>query len=536
MKISSFFNVNGSIGKSAYGATDFPAVSDLLEHMDYLGIDRSLAWHLGARDLNPTYGNRKLLDEISEAGAKERIFPAFIITPACFYGNGVLDYLKECFASKRSMAIRLTPEMCRFPLRRIERVLEELADFEPLVLLDILSCRDEQMFRDLEYLANKFSQANFAVSQVMWPPFGGVLDLMWRCPNTYIDISWLHMRGSIELLCKDFGAERVLFGIGYKSHYGAAIAELAFAQITDDERELIAHGNIERLLKLSPLDKSLAPARSNKFDKPLWSRFENGEALKDVKIIDAHAHDQLPTMGWFFPETSLEENVEVLVEQSKRLKIDQTILSSGIALFGDGVEGNRETEKAFHGYGDIFKGYLGFNPRFSDVLVPLFDDFFSRDFYVGFKLLASYWKIPLGDSSYNPVWEYADMHCLPILMHTWSDSYTSPGKLTEIIKKYPNAIFLLGHSGGGTSGRLEAIELCKNNDNVYLEFCGSFTTPELYEKAIKQVGIEKIVYGSDTSAHSEVWELGRFLSLPLNDNELIPALAKNMENILARKI
>ena len=43
MKVSSLFNINGSIGKSAYGATDFPTASDMLEHMDYLGIDRSLA-------------------------------------------------------------------------------------------------------------------------------------------------------------------------------------------------------------------------------------------------------------------------------------------------------------------------------------------------------------------------------------------------------------------------------------------------------------------------------------------------------------
>jgi len=536
MKVSSLFDLNGSIGKSAYGNTDFPSVLDLLEHMDYLDIDRSLVWHLGARDMNPAYGNRKLLDEIAEAKAEERILPVFIITPACFYGNGVISYLKECFASKRVRAIRLTPEMSHFPIRRIERVLAELAEFKPLVLWDASTFQNEQKFLDLEYLANKFPQVNFAVTQVMWPPFGGVLDLMWRCPNTYIDISWLHMRSSIELLCKDFGAERVLFGIGFKSHYGAAIAELAFAQISDEERELIAHGNIERLLKLPTLDKKMTKECPNKLDKPLWDKFKDGEALSDVKIIDAHAHDQLPTMGWFVPETSLEENVKVLAAQAKRLKINQTILSSGIALFGDGVEGNRETEKAFAKYGDLFKGYIGFNPRFSAELVPLFDDFFSRDFYVGFKLLSSYWKIPLPDPAYNPVWEYANKHHLPILLHTWDDSYNSPAMLTEIVKKYPKAIFLLGHSGGGTPGRLEAIELAQNNDNVYLEFCGSFTTPELYEDAIKQVGIEKVVYGSDTSGHSEVWELGRFLSLPLNDDELGPALAQNMESIFQKRI
>ena len=529
------FNVNASIGESAYGGSDFPAISDLLEHMDYLGIDRSLVWHLGARDMNPAYGNRKLLDEIAAAKADERILPVFIITPACFYGNGVINYLKECFSSKRVRAIRLTPEMSRFPIRRIERVLAELVEFCPLVLWDAPTFADEQSFRDIEYLAKRFPQVNFAITQLMWPPFGGVLDLMWRCPNIYIDISWLHMRSSIELLCKDFGAERVLFGIGYKSHYGAAIAELVFAQISDDQRELIAHGNVERLLGLSVLDTKLTAECSNKLDKPLWDRFKNGEALNNVKIIDAHAHDQLPTMGWFLPETSLEENVDSLVEQSRRLEINQTILSSGIALFGDGVEGNFNTEKAFAKYGGIFKGYLGFNPRFSDVLVPLLDDFFSREFYVGFKLLSSYWKIPVTNPAYNPVWEYADKHRLPILLHTWDDKYNSPAMLTEIVEKYPGAIFLLGHSGGGTTGRAEAEELALNNANVYLEFCGSFTTPVPFEDSANRVGWDKVVFGSDTGAHSEAWELGRYLSMPVPDEILIPGLAENILKILDGK-
>ena len=530
MRPPNLFNVNGRIGKSAYETTDFPTVNALIKHLDYLGIERSLAWHLAARDINPTFGNLKLLEEIAAAGAEDRIIPAFIITPACFYASGVLESLKKVFAAKQVRAIRLTPEVCRFPLRRIERVLAELAEFEPLILWDVKMI--DQNSPDVEYLAKRFPQINFALTQIMWPPFGAILDLMWRCPNIYIDTSWLHMRESIELLCRDFGAERILFGIGLKSHYGAAIAELAFAQISDAERELIAHGNIERLLDIPASRKQISPCLNA--DKPLWEKFSQGEPLREVPIIDAHAHDQLPDMGWFMPETSPGESAKAFSRQSERLAINLTIVCSGIALFGDGVEGNLATEQAFKDHGS-FKGYLGFNPRFSEDLTPRFDAFFSRDFYVGFKLLSDYWKIPVTDPSYNPVWEYADKHHLPILLHTWGGNFDSPGMLAEIVPKYPNAIFLLGHSGGSGNGRQEAIELALNNDNVYLEFCGSFTVPELYEEAIVQVGIDKVVFGSDTLGHSVVWELGRFLSLPLNDDELLPALARNMERILQKR-
>ena len=528
MNVSSLFNINGSIGKSAYGATDFATVSEMLEHMDYLGIDRSLLWHVQARDLNPALGNKQLLTEIAEANAQDRLIPAFTITPACYLEYGTMDFLRESFASGKVKALRIIPETSRFPIRRIERVLAELAKFEPLVLWDTWTFPQEQSLRDIEYLAKKFPQVNFAVTQVMWQGFGGVLDLMWRCPNTYIDISWLHMRDTIELLRDEFGAERVLFGIGYKGHYGAALAMLAHAQISEDEREMIAHCNIERLLKLPALKQKLTKECANKLDKPLWDKFQNGKAIDNVKIVDAHGHDGPHTRGWFLREG----NLETIIKQMNRLGVDKLILSAERALFGDAVEGNKFLEKDALLFKDRIAGYLSFNPRYSEGLCPLFDDFFSRDFYVGFKLLASYWKIPLTDPSYNPVWEYANEHRLPILLHTWDDKYNSPVMLTNIVKQYPDAIFLLGHSGGGTAGRLEAEDLAIENDNVYLEFCGTFTTPMPFEDSANKVGWDKVLFGSDTGAHCEAWELGRYLSMPLADKDLLPGLADNMLKIL----
>jgi hypothetical protein len=84
---------------------------------------------------------------------------------------------------------------------------------------------------------------------------------------------------------------------------------------------------------------------------------------------------------------------------------------------------------------------------------------------------------------------------------------------TEIVKKYPNAIFLLGHSGGGTPGRFEAIELAQNNDNVYLEFCGSFTTPELFENAIKlrYYNYQSFVMKNNIDAHKEINEIKQLI-------------------------
>lgn len=526
MNISSLFNVNGSIGHGAYEIPDYPTANDFIKHLDYLGIDRSLVWHVEAKDLNPAVGNKQLLKEISEADAQERLIPAFVITPACYYEHGTMDFLCESFASGKVKALRIMPAGSRFPTRQIERVLAALEEFEPLVLWD---CKgNENDYRDIEFLAKQLSKVNFALTEKIWNGFGSVLDLMWRCSNVYVDISWLHMRDTIELLRDEFGAERILFGIGGKGHYGAAIAALTHAHISDAERELIAHTNIERLLKIKSLNCKLAVKPASLDEKPLWRKFRSGKAMDDIQIIDAHGHDGPHTRGWFLRKDMIGD----VASHVEELGIDTLILSGERALFGDAVAGNKQLEADAQAFKGKISGYLGFNPHYSEGLCPLFDDFFKGDFYVGFKLLADYWKIPVTDPGYIPVWKYADKHRLPILLHTWHGSYDSPAMLTDIVKQYPNAIFLLGHSGGGTPGRREAEKLAQDNDNVYLEFCGTFCSDIPFEESAEKVGWDKVLFGSDTGAHNAAWELGHYLSMPVPDEVLKPGLAENILKIM----
>lgn len=528
------FNVNGAIGRGAYAEPDYPTAESLVEHLDYLGVDRSLAWHVAARDLNPTRGNRLLLEETRRAGLEKRILPAFIVTPACFYEYGALDFLRESFASGQVRALRITPDTSRFPVREIERVLGELARFEPALFWDCRHGHNELDIRDIEHLAGTFPGITIVLTQKMWGGFHSVLDLMWRRANVCLDTSWLHMRDTIELLVDNFGAERVLFGLGYRSHYGAAIAALAHARLEDRQREMIAHENAERILGIEPLHGKLAGPSPLLGRKPLWEACRAGRPLEGVEVIDAHGHTPPHTRGWVIRSQGDEDGIADLLGRMDRLGINKIIVAPETALFGECAAGNREAESLLSGRPERFSGWLCFNPLYAGEMTPLFDSFFERNFFIGFKILPSYWKIPLGDPGYRPVWEYADARRLPILIHTWNDSYNSPRMLAGIAPRFPGAAFILGHSGGGTPGRLEAEELALAYDNVHLEFCGSFTTPRPFEKSIGIVGRERVLFGTDADAHDPAWELGRYLSMPLPDEELLPGLGENIRRIISR--
>ncbi len=77
--------------------------------------------------------------------------------------------------------------------------------------------------------------------------------LMKRFPNLMIDISGsgTPRLGMLALLCKEVGAERILFGTDYPINNPAMVVScVMFERITDRERELILYRNAERILGL----------------------------------------------------------------------------------------------------------------------------------------------------------------------------------------------------------------------------------------------------------------------------------------------
>ena len=177
-----------------------------------------------------------------------------------------------------------------------------------------------------------------------------------------------------------------------------------------------------------------------------------------------------------------------------------------------------------------------YNPLYADRLsFNVLDGFFKGEYFVGFKILPEYWGISVLDKCFEPMLQYAQKHSLPILIHTWEGDMGSAGMVAKIAPKYPDAIFILGHSGGGDTGRKEAEQAVINNKNVYLEWCGSFTSDIAWEDTIQKVGAHKVIFGTDTFFHDIAWEMGRLLSLNLSNRQFKLILGANIMKILLKR-
>jgi len=524
-----FFATPVMIGRGAFAMPDFPTPESLIGHLDALGVDRALVYSADALQYSPARENPELLKTI--APYAERLKPAFVITPSNVFEHGVLRWLKDQAArGNRSYVVR--PTRSCFPLRNIERLLAELQEFRPAVFLEH---RGQNLlptdFPDLAMLADKYPAIFFVICREMWATQVNTIDLMWRCRNVGIDTSFLHMRNGLEFFVREFGAERTFFGIGGASHHGAAIGALAHSMLTGAERELVAHGNLERLLGVAPLQKPIA-RYAERADKPLWNAFRRGEPLRGIRVFDCHTHFADPNpRGWILPETDPAENIAEMVRVMDRNGVAVSAIASNRALFCDMPDGNREIAALTAAHPGRFRCYFTFNPWQHDRIdEAVLDGFFSDKAFIGFKIIPARLHTMLDDPRHDVIYEYAEKHHLPILIHTWTPEIAP---LAAVARRYPHAKFIAGHSGCGDVGREHIERAAREAENIYLDFTASFCASSRWEEFMAKFDRSRYLFGSDAALHNEAFELSMLLSCPVPDAALIPMLAENFERILA---
>lgn len=524
---SAWIDVNGFYGKSATGDSEFPEVRDRLAFMDRLGISMSVVWNTASRQHHALSANQDMIDEIAKTPqAKGRIVPALAVSGLMHYEGGGIQMLKRQMIAGETRALRFVNVYKKLTLCQLEPVMQGIAGLKPFIILR----HDETSVEDILEFTGLFPGIPVVLTEVMWVSCMGVFDMMRRRKNILVDNSWMHICGAVEQVAEHFGAERLVFGTGHKAHGGAAIAQVARAEITKKEQELVMHGNVERLLGLKS-DAKAKPVRPAKLADSLWGRCLSGKSL-GVEVVDAHFHLG-PSGGFVLKEHDERSQVKSALKVMDAMGIEKVVVSGLRALHGEAVEGNDLLEAVLTPVADRFQGYLGFNPFYADGLVRNFARYFSGPVFVGFKTLCGYWGVKTNDPRFQPMWAYANRHHLPILNHTWGPEDIVLYK--DVVRKYPNAHFLMGHSGGSEEGRREAEILAQENPNVYLEWCGSFVNTVSWEKTLQKVNPRQVLYGTDAMVHDIYWELGRLLSLDVPDETLVPILGKNMRRILAQR-
>jgi uncharacterized protein len=176
---------------------------------------------------------------------------------------------------------------------------------------------------------------------------------------------------------------------------------------------------------------------------------------------------------------------------------------------------------------DRFLGLCYLNPNYPEVLESETERCFDELGFSGFKLHVDWNGYPYDGDRYRPVYEYADAHALPILAHTWGDDAVR--RLAAMARRYQRAVFLAGHSGAGD---LEInIEEGLRTPNLFLELAYSAGTPWQVERFVREVGRERVVWGSDSILFAASHQVGKVAFAQIAEEDKALVLGGNARRI-----
>jgi uncharacterized protein len=264
-------------------------------------------------------------------------------------------------------------------------------------------------------------------------------------------------------------------------------------------------------------------------------RLLNGEPMQSprFRIWDIHSH--LHSV----PGDTPEKRMEMLIRCADRLGIERLILSQGYSSqFHPTAEQIREENDRVmlavrrfpqRAYGSVF-------------LSPLFLDFSLREFdrcvrdgpMVGVGELEA--DMRCNAPELDPIVERAVSMKAPILQHTWlkldgnEPGESTPYDLVALAKRHPDANFICAHTGGDWE---RGIRILREAKNISAEVAGFDPTSGVLEMAVRELGPERVVYGSDVGGRSFASQLAKVMGADIPESAKELVLGGNLRRLFA---
>jgi len=122
-----------------------------------------------------------------------------------------------------------------------------------------------------------------------------------------------------------------------------------------------------------------------------------------------------------------------------------------------------------------------------------------------------------------------------VMHHTWIKTTgnevgeSTPMDLVRLARRHPAVTIFCGHLGGNWELGIRALRDVKN---LYGDLCGSDPTAGCTEMAVRELGAERIVYGSDAGGRSFASQIGKILGADIPDSARRAILGDNLRRLL----
>jgi uncharacterized protein len=168
-------------------------------------------------------------------------------------------------------------------------------------------------------------------------------------------------------------------------------------------------------------------------------------------------------------------------------------------------------------------GFVYLNPKHEDESLKELDRCVKDGPMVGVKLWVA---LRCNDPRLDSIIRRAGELKAVIFQHTWfktggnQPGESTPMDLAELAARHPSVPIICGHTGGNWEIGIRTI---RGQKNVSIDTAGSDPTAGFIEMAVRELGADRIIYGSDVGGRSFASQIGKVASahIPEPDRQKI---------------
>jgi len=245
-------------------------------------------------------------------------------------------------------------------------------------------------------------------------------------------------------------------------------------------------------------------------------------------IIDTHVH-----IGKWNNEDSVEKIIESAEKNCIKTLLVSCLGEKGYTVFPaptDFISANNATLEAMEKYPNSIYGLCFINPRYKEESIAEIERCISKGM-VGIKLWVS---VKACDPLVEPIAEKAIELNVPILQHAWYkttgnlDNETTPKDIAILAEKFPKLRIQMAHLfGAGFRGLADIAPY----PNVYADVSGGEPEAGFLGFAVRELGADRIVFGSDAPGRGFAVQLGKVLGSNIPDDVKEMILWKNARKL-----
>lgn len=255
--------------------------------------------------------------------------------------------------------------------------------------------------------------------------------------------------------------------------------------------------------------------------------------MATIRIWDLHCHITSPT------GRTPTERMADLMRYADRMQIERVCIYMGSPLTQQPsaerlrVENDQVLEALAHWHDRAF-GFCYVSPEHVDASLKEIDRCVRDGPMVGIKLWVAR---RCSDPAIDPIVRRAAELKAIIFQHTWFKTdggnlagESTPDDLVELARRHPDVPLICGHTGGTWELGIRAIRATKQ---ISADLAGSDPTNGFTEMTVRELGADRVIYGSDAPGRSFASQLAKVLDADISDDAKEKILGGNLRRLMA---